>query len=98
MENATRHCPADASVALIAESSAGGVSVAVSDNGSGIPAHMREKVLQRFVRLDASRSTPGNGLGLSMAAAIASLHKADWQMTDNAPGLRIRVTIPAVNA
>ena len=97
VENATRHCPADARVALIAASSATGVSVAVSDNGPGIPMEMREKVLQRFVRLDASRSTPGNGLGLSMAAAIASLHEADWQMTDNAPGLRISVTIPAVN-
>jgi signal transduction histidine kinase len=94
VENATRHCPGGAQIALIAAHSATGVSVAVRDNGPGIPADRREKVLQRFVRLDASRSTPGNGLGLSMAAAIASLHEADWQMTDNAPGLRITISFP----
>jgi signal transduction histidine kinase len=95
VENATRHCPSGAQVALIAAPGGAGVSVSVSDNGPGIPAAMREKVLQRFVRLDASRSTPGNGLGLSMAAAVAALHDADWQMTDNGPGLRIAILFPA---
>jgi signal transduction histidine kinase len=55
---------------------------------------MREKVLQRFVRLDASRSTHGDGLGLSMVAAVAFLHDAALQLLDNAPGLRILVSIP----
>ncbi len=94
VENATRHCPSGAHVGLIATPGANGVSVAVSDNGPGIPADMREKVLQRFVRLDASRSTPGNGLGLSMAAAVVALHDAQLHMGDNVPGLRITILFP----
>ncbi|MGH8122420.1 MAG: sensor histidine kinase [Rudaea sp.] len=94
VENATRHCPSGAHVGLIATPGADGISVAVSDNGPGIPIGMREKVLQRFVRLDASRSTPGNGLGLSMAAAVVALHDAQLHMGDNVPGLRITILFP----
>ncbi len=98
VENATRHCAAGARIVLAAEQKSTTVSVSVSDNGIGIPAQMREKVLQRFVRLDASRSTPGNGLGLSMAAAITALHDADLQMSDCAPGLRVTITFHATRS
>jgi signal transduction histidine kinase len=56
---------------------------------------MREKVLQRFYRLDKSRSAPGAGLGLSLVHAIALRHKARLTLEDNEPGLRIRMVFPA---
>jgi signal transduction histidine kinase len=63
--------------------------VTVTDTGPGIPQADRERVLQRFVRLDATRSTPGNGLGLSLVDAVAKLHRAELSLADNRPGLRI---------
>jgi signal transduction histidine kinase len=68
----------------------------VSDNGPGIPAEERDKVLQRLYRLEQSRTTPGNGLGLSLVAAIAQLHDADLALADNNPGLRVSLTFPKV--
>jgi signal transduction histidine kinase len=67
----------------------------VSDNGPGIPVEMRDKVLQRFVRLENSRTSPGYGLGLSLATAIANLHEAPLSITDNSPGLRVSVRLVA---
>ncbi|MDE2091595.1 MAG: HAMP domain-containing histidine kinase [Gammaproteobacteria bacterium] len=61
----------------------------VSDNGPGIPVEQRDKALQRFVRLDASRSQTGNGLGLSLVKAVAEQHGATLSLDDNHPGLRI---------
>lgn len=69
----------------------GGPELTVADRGPGIPAADRERVLERFVRLDASRSTPGNGLGLSLVAAIVRLHGARLDLEDNEPGLRIAI-------
>jgi signal transduction histidine kinase len=64
-------------------------SIVVADNGPGIPTEMRHKALERFVRLDPDRSTPGNGLGLSLVSAVARLHDASLDLSDNAPGLRV---------
>ncbi|MFV0279220.1 MAG: ATP-binding protein [Rhodoblastus sp.] len=71
------------------------VQLAVEDRGPGVPAADRERVLDRFVRLESSRSLPGSGLGLSLAAAIAHLHKGALRLEDNAPGLRAVLEIPA---
>ncbi|HVA54553.1 MAG TPA: sensor histidine kinase, partial [Gammaproteobacteria bacterium] len=71
-----------------------GVVVSVNDNGPGIPAELRERALQRFVRLDVSRSQPGNGLGLSLAKAVAEQHNAVLSLDDNRPGLRISLSFP----
>ncbi|MGE3742288.1 MAG: ATP-binding protein, partial [Geminicoccaceae bacterium] len=57
--------------------------------GPGIPAELREHAKQRFVRLDAQRSTPGSGLGLSLVDAVAKLHQARLSLEDNGPGLRV---------
>jgi signal transduction histidine kinase len=89
VENASRHCEANAHIALTAYRTADGADVVVADDGPGIPADQREKVLQRFVRLDTSRTTPGNGLGLALAHAVAALHDAELELGDNAPGLRV---------
>src|SRR5258708_26977025 len=66
----------------------------VSDRGPGIPAGSRETVLDRFVRLEPSRSTPGNGLGLSLVRAVARLHNGTVELSDNAPGLKVRLEFP----
>jgi signal transduction histidine kinase len=72
----------------------GGATIAVADDGPGIPDHERQHVLKRFYRLERSRRAPGNGLGLSLVAAVAHLHGADIEMADNAPGLTFRLRFP----
>jgi len=72
-----------------------GVEASVADNGPGIPAADRERVFGRFVRLESSRSRPGSGLGLSLVAAVASLHNGDVRIEDNEPGLRVVLVFPA---
>ena len=98
IENALRHTPAGASIHLTARREGTEVAVAIADDGPGIPEDMRSKVVQRFFRLERSRTTPGSGLGLSLAAAIATLHDATLQLRDNAPGLRVELRFaPAAN-
>lgn len=72
----------------------GEASIGVADRGPGIPAADRERVLKRFVRLQASRTRPGTGLGLSLVAAVARLHGGRILLEDNTPGLRIVLTLP----
>lgn len=72
----------------------GSVVVLVSDRGDGIPAEDRARVLDRFVRLDSSRSKPGNGLGLSLVAGVMKLHGGTLTLEDNAPGLRAKLVLP----
>ncbi|CAN5297726.1 HAMP domain-containing sensor histidine kinase [soil metagenome] len=66
----------------------------VADNGPGIPEADRERVLQRFVRLEKSRSQPGSGLGLSLVAAVVRLHHGTIELGDNAPGLVVTIRLP----
>lgn len=74
----------------------GRVGMSVSDHGEGIPEHQYGRVLERFVRLEASRNTPGSGLGLSLAAAVARLHGGRIDFANNEPGLKVTVSLPAV--
>jgi signal transduction histidine kinase len=95
LENAIWHSPPGAhiEVALRAAGSGEGPKVTISDDGPGIPQAEREKVFRRFYRLDASRSTPGNGLGLALVAAVVDLHGANIRLADNQPrGLRVVLT------
>ena len=82
-------------IAMSAVRSGDRVELSVADNGSGIPVEDRARVTQRFVRLETSRSRPGSGLGLSLAAAVAHLHGGEMRLEDNAPGLRVVLSIPA---
>ena len=70
------------------------VEIVVTDQGAGIPAADRERVLGRFVRLEASRSEPGSGLGLSLVAAVARLHGGTLKLEDNQPGLKVTLSLP----
>ncbi len=87
-DNAIRHCPAPAQIRLTVAVSAGRACVCVSDTGPGIPPDDRDRVTDRFVRLDTSRNTGGAGLGLSLVMAILRLHGSTLRLSDNAPGLR----------
>jgi signal transduction histidine kinase len=70
------------------------IVLTVSDHGPGIPTADRSRVVDRFVRLEQSRSQPGSGLGLSLVSAVARLHGGELKLEDNAPGLRARITLP----
>ena len=70
------------------------VVLTVADRGPGIPAESRAHAVERFVRLEQSRSQPGSGLGLSLASAVAHLHHGELKLEDNAPGLRVTILLP----
>jgi signal transduction histidine kinase len=73
----------------------GTVRISVGDNGTGIPEADRERVLERFVRLETSRSEPGSGLGLALVNAVARLHNGRFSIADNAPGVLATLEWPA---
>jgi hypothetical protein len=70
------------------------ISLSVADRGPGIAEADRSRVVERFVRLEQSRSEPGSGLGLSLAAAVARLHGGELKLEDNHPGLRSTIALP----
>ncbi|HZY68893.1 MAG TPA: ATP-binding protein, partial [Devosia sp.] len=72
----------------------GRVLIEVSDNGPGIPPEDRLRVVERFVRLEKSRTEPGSGLGLSLVNAVARLHRGEFRIEDNAPGVRAVIDLP----
>jgi signal transduction histidine kinase len=82
-------------VAVSAARVADRVTLTVADRGLGIPADKRAEALKRFGRLDGSRSKPGFGLGLSLAAAVARIHDGELQLGDNQPGLMVMLSLPA---
>ena len=94
IENCLRHVPQGGKIAVSLTQSNGHAVLEVADDGPGIPKAERGNVLRRLYRLETSRSTPGNGLGLSMVAAICDLHGATLHLGDNAPGLRVTITFP----
>lgn len=95
VENAVRHSPEGAAIKIGGKRAGDAIEVVVADNGPGIPPGERGSVFRRFYRLDASRATPGSGLGLSLAAAIAAVHDAQIALSDNEPGLRVALRLPA---
>lgn len=94
IENALRHAGEGAEISMRLASVDGAVTATVADDGLGIPTAEHGRVLQRFYRLDASRSTAGSGLGLSLVAAIAELHGANLRLRDNSPGLLVELHFP----
>ncbi len=102
LDNAIKYAAPSAKAA--AESGSAGVEIALEDKGDavdivlcdrgpGVPAADRERVLQRFVRLQPDRSIQGSGLGLSLVAAVARLHDGSVLLEDNEPGLRVRLRL-----
>ena len=93
VDNAIKYAGRGATVEVSAGSDADGSWLAVRDNGPGVPPEELPKLTQRFYRLDKSRHLPGNGLGLSIVAAIAALHGGSLEIEDAAPGLRLRLRL-----
>lgn len=92
IENAIRHSPQGTQIHVGLEERGDRHVAVVADNGPGIPEHERQNVFRRLYRLERERTTPGSGLGLSLVAAIAELHGATVELTDNGPGLRVEVS------
>jgi signal transduction histidine kinase len=84
-----------AAVELAVRRSGDNIEFSVADHGPGIAEKDRQRVLDRFVRLENARSRPGSGLGLSLAAAVARLHNGSLRIEDNRPGLRAVLSLPA---
>ncbi len=91
VDNSLKYTPRGGRIEISLTTTGDEVDVIVSDDGPGISPAEREKVFQRFYRLDSSRSSPGAGLGLSLVAAVAELHQAKVHLEDNHPGLRVVV-------
>jgi signal transduction histidine kinase len=99
VDNAIKHArPADGvpgEIVLAAGRQGDRVRIIVADRGPGIAQADRARVVERFVRLPQSMAQPGSGLGLSLAAAVARLHGGELTLEDNAPGLKVVITLPA---
>lgn len=95
VDNTLKHAPAGTEVSISASKGGDGLRLMVADTGPGIPAGERGRVLERFYRLDVSRSTPGAGLGLSLVAAVTDLHRGRLKLGDNGRGLRVTIHLPS---
>ena len=102
VDNAIKYAPPPAAAngaqpEIVVKAAAGEgdrILLTVADAGPGIPEADRGRVVERFVRLEQSRSQPGSGLGLSLAQAVAHLHGGELKLEDNAPGLRSVISLP----
>jgi signal transduction histidine kinase len=98
IDNALKYTPTDGTITVaVRNMDAGGVEVTVADHGPGIPDAEKPKAVERFYRGDASRCTPGVGLGLSVVDAVARLHGSILKLEDNQPGLRACIVLNPSN-
>ena len=93
VDNAIKYSPAGGAVTVTAAASGGLARIAVSDTGPGVPKEERARIFDRFVRLEADRGKPGNGLGLSLVRAVANMHDAKVSADDANPGLRVEISM-----
>jgi signal transduction histidine kinase len=96
VENAIQHSAGGASIVLGAAMENETAVVRITDTGPGIPAAERVNVFRRFYRLESSRSTPGNGLGLALVKAVVDLHGATVELSDHEPGVCVTVRFAAL--
>jgi signal transduction histidine kinase len=94
IDNAIKHGRDAGEVIVEVAQDNGAAVISIADDGPGIPVNESQQVFKRFYRLERSRCTPGNGLGLSLVAAVARLHGACIELTDNAPGLEFKLLFP----
>jgi signal transduction histidine kinase len=92
VENSLRHAGRNAAVRVVVSMDGKSPVLLVTDDGPGVPDQERERLFDRFYRLERSRSTPGSGLGLALVSAVARLHGATVALRDAAPGLEVRVS------
>jgi signal transduction histidine kinase len=95
IDNALKYAPVNGAIKVAVSKRNDDIAeISVSDNGPGIADAEKSKVVERFYRGDASRGTPGVGLGLSLVQAVAKLHGRALELTDQNPGLRVALSIP----
>ena len=94
IDNAIKYTPADGQIEISLIDADAGAYLEIADNGPGIPAEEYDNVVQRFYRIDESRTTPGSGLGLALVSAVLRVHQMQLTFEDNNPGLRVRVGLP----
>jgi signal transduction histidine kinase len=95
IDNALKYAPVNGTIEVaVLKRDDGTAEISVSDNGPGITDSEKTKVVQRFYRGDASRGTPGVGLGLSLVQAVAKLHGSALLLSDREPGLCVSLTLP----
>jgi len=94
LDNAVKYSMEGGSITIMAHQRDDGCELIVADSGPGIPEDDKVRVLDRFVRLEASRNSPGSGLGLSLVNAVAKLHNAEFILEDNFPGLKVVLKFP----
>jgi signal transduction histidine kinase len=96
IDNALKYAGSPATINIQVKETAQAISIIVQDDGPGIAAHERSKVVQRFYRLSSSR--PGSGLGLSIVSAFTHLHEGELFIEDAQPGLKVRIELPKLLA
>jgi signal transduction histidine kinase len=94
VENALKYVPENGHVVIDVSVEPNAIILSVADDGPGVPAEDRERVLQPFIRLERDRARTGSGLGLSLVAAVMRLHRASMELLDNHPGLIVRCKLP----
>ncbi len=102
LDNAVKYTPAGGAIMLrVRRRSSGEVEYSITDTGPGVPDEDRARVVERFVRLENSRSEPGSGLGLSLVAAVAEAHGGRLELSEGpgkvgemGPGLRVALILP----
>ena len=96
LENAVEHARDAAQVGLTLRRDDEKTMLIISDDGPGIAPANRARIFERFYRADASRATPGNGLGLSLVKAIADLHGAEMTLDADTPGAVFTLVFPSL--
>ncbi|MFO7287036.1 MAG: HAMP domain-containing histidine kinase [Gammaproteobacteria bacterium] len=95
LDNAVKYTPDGGRIDVEVTAAPRSYVLSVADTGPGIPAHERERMLERFTRLDSARSLPGNGLGLALVKAVAEQHDGRLTLGDRKPGLIVELELPA---
>jgi signal transduction histidine kinase len=96
IENAIKYVSQGGRIDVSVSAQPDAIVLQVADNGPGIPAADRQRILQPFVRLERDREQVGSGLGLSLVAAVVRLHRGSIELLDNNPGLTVRCQLPTV--
>jgi signal transduction histidine kinase len=94
LDNAVKYVPSPGRIVVRVAADQANARLEVADDGPGLPDAFRERAFERFTRVEASRTTPGSGLGLSLVRAVAHLHGGDVVLSDAAPGLVVRIELP----
>ena len=96
LDNAIKYSPEHSAIALHGEKIGKKISLSVADKGPGVTDSDHDKMVEKFTRLDPSRSYPGSGLGLSLVKVVVEFHKGNLTFIDNNPGLKVLVEFPVI--